>query len=358
MFQRVRGVLAGSSTPGAHAFGLRLMAWDATTLDLPGSVGNIAAFDTRNGASCPQIRLMTVTECGTHAIADATFDGIDAASEQVLASRLTGALGPGMLLLADQNFRGHAMWQTARATGAHLLWRARTSTRLDRLTDLPDGSFLSVIPTPAEIRRRTRHAHRHPAKPLSPARDGHQVRVIDYSITIGNAGGHVRTEHLRLITSLLDPNLAPADQLAALYHQRWEAEGGYAELKTHLRGAGRVLRSHTPDGIRQEIYAFLIVYQALCTAEAHAAATAGLDPDRISFTITLRAARRSATVPTTWRDFAHHLLADLLPARRDRSYPRTATHIGTSRYARKKPSDPPPPGKIAYTLTITTKALN
>src|SRR4051795_2363060 len=177
---------------------------------------------------------------------------------------------------------------------------------------------------PARLGRRDRRA-----LPGPPA--GHPVRIIEYDVRIASGDGGVRTEAVRLVTTLLDHEQAPARQLAELYPQRWEIEFGYGELKTRLRGPEVMLRSRSPQLIRQEIFAFLIVYQALCSLRVRAAQAADTDPDRISFTLTLRLARDQATsqaaatpaalteaVPQTIAD----LLDELLPPRRSRSYER------------------------------------
>ncbi|HEX9525867.1 MAG TPA: transposase [Streptosporangiaceae bacterium] len=177
----------------------------------------------------PQLRLVALTECGTHAVIDAAFDGIGRASEHKLARRLLPALGPGMLLLADRNFPGYELWGLAAGTGADLAWRIKKNQVFPPVKVLPDGSFWSVMPTPAENIRpgQARAAGRVPAGPP----EGHLVRIIEYTITIRAADGAAMIEPFRLVTTL-DHQQAPAAGLAALYHERWEIENGYAELKT------------------------------------------------------------------------------------------------------------------------------
>jgi DDE family transposase len=193
-----------------------------------------------------------------------------------------------MLLLADRNFPGYELWGLAAATGANLAWQIKKNLVFPPVKVLPDGSFHSVMRTPAE---NVRHGQARAAGrvPEGPA-DGHLVRVIEYTVTITGSGS-TRTEPFRLVTTLLDHEQAPAAQLAAMYHQRWEIENSHGELKTRLRGASFILRSRSPELVRQELYAFLTVYQALCALKAEAARTAGVDPDRISFTVTVRVAR-------------------------------------------------------------------
>ena len=362
LFDRCRGPLAGPGSPGAFAFGRRLVAWDGTSLDAVPSPGNAAAFGGPAGGRRPQLRLLALTECGTRGLIDAAFDGYSRAAEHVLARRLLHALEPGMLLLADRNFPGYDLWGLAAATGADLAWRAKKNQVFPPLQILPDGSFISVMPTPAEGVRHSRARARGVPLPSPPA--GHQIRVIDYALTVTPATGPHRTEAFRLITTLLDWHAAPAPELAALYHQRWEAETGYGDLKTRLRGAGFTLRSRLPDLTCQELLAFLTVYQALCALETRAAGQAGTDPDRLSFTVTLRVARDSAsshatlTTPAALARARQHaitdILADQLPGRRDRQYERAKNPPGHSKYPVRQ--DPRPPSKVSYTINITQKA--
>ena len=164
-----------------------------------------------------------------------------------------------MLLLADRNFAGYQLWGLARATGAHLAWRIKKNLVFVPLRVLPDGSYLSIMRTPAE---NIRHGQARAAgRTLAEPPRGHLVRIIEYTVTIRPQAGPPRTETFRLVTSLLDHRLAPAHQLATAYHQRWEIENGFAELKNRLRGAGFILRSKAPELIYQEIYALLTVYQ-------------------------------------------------------------------------------------------------
>ena len=355
------GPLAEAGTPGAFAFGLRLAAWDGTGIDAADTPANATAFGGVQGGG-PQLRLLALIECGTHALIGAVFDGVARASEQRLARRLLPALGPGMLLLADRNFPGWELWGLAAGTGADLAWRIKKNLVFTPLQVLPDGSFLSVMPTPAENVRlgQARAAGRIPPGPP----EGHVVRIIEYTVTVRAAGGADRIELFRLVTTLLDHQLAPAAELAALYQQRWESENGYAELKTRLRGAAFILRSRSPELVCQELFALLTVYQALCALETEAARQAGIDPDRISFTVTVRVARDHAASHTiitphsldlARRQAIGDLLSDLLPRRRDRQYER----------ARKQPKNNFPalkrgqerlPSRVTYKINITSRA--
>ncbi|MFI6730866.1 transposase [Streptomyces sp. R-74717] len=228
---------------------------------------------------------------------------------------------------------------------------------------MSDGSYLSIMRTPAE---NIRHGQARAAgRTLTEPPRGHLVRIIEYTVTIHPQAGPPRTETFRLVTSLLDHRLAPAHQLARAYHQRWEIENGFAELKNHLRGAGFILRSKAPELIYQQIYALLTVYQALCALQTRAAEHGGTDPDRISFTVTVQLARLAVaaqaaadvtTLDTARREVTTELLAALLPPRHNRSVsasrsrPRTPSRSengtspalpATSATHSKSPSTPP-----------------
>jgi len=355
LFDLRRGPLATAGTAGAFAFGRRLVAWDGTGLDVPDTPANAGAFGRVRGGG-PQLRLLALIECGTHALIEAAFDGFSRVSEQALARRLLHALAPGMLLLADRGFPGYDLWGLAAATGADLAWRVRSHQVFTVLEILPDGSYISVMPTPAENLRHGQARARGRVLPGPPV--GHRIRVIEYTVTIRGGGG-LGAESFRLVTTLLDPRHAPAAALAALYRERWESENGYGELKTRLRGAGFILRSRLPDLACQELFAFLTVYQALCALKARAAEQAGIDPDRISFTITIRAARdhvasRPATSPNPARAIQHaigDILSDLLPARRSRQYQRVM-RPPKNNFPYKKKDQPRPPSKVTYQITI------
>jgi hypothetical protein len=279
-------------------------------------------------------------------------------SEQHLARVIAsgGALGRGMLTLADRNFSGYPVVAALAATGADVLIRAKTSQRLPVIQALADGSYTSMLADPAAARARHRRNAQRAARGSALGRDnsvvpGIAVRVIEAGITITPAGGPPRTEHCRLITTLTDPATAPAAQVAACYAQRWEIETGYREIKTFTLGPGRVLRSHDPAGITQETWALLCATQLIHTARAAAATAGGHDPDRISYTITLHAIRR-ALLPTTPASITAEALSNLLPARRRRSYPRlTRTSTTKRRQARAHLT-----GTTTYKITIVAPA--
>ena len=275
LFAEVCQPVATEASTGSFYRAWRLVAVDGTTFDLPDTAAN-AGFFGRPGSprgagkgAFPQVRVAGLGECGTHAIFAAALGPL-AVHETELARRLFGRLRAGMLLIADRGFTGFGLWRAAAATGADLLWRVRNSAVLPVAEQLADGSYLSHIYA-------ARDKHRH-AGPIT-------VRVVEYTLA-GQATVY------RLITTILDPAQAPALDLAALYAQRWEFEISLGELKTHQGAPRMVLRSHTPDGVQQEVYGFLLVHYAIRALMHQAALDAATDPDRISFTRTLRLARR------------------------------------------------------------------
>jgi hypothetical protein len=275
---RAAGPLAGSATRGAYYRGLRLMSLDGTCLDVSDTPANQAAFGRpgsgRGQAAFPQLRLVGLSECGTHAITDAVL-GPYRSSEQALADDVIGALGAGMLCLADRGFYSFERFQAAHQTGAQLLWRVKSTMLLPRELILPDGSYLTRI-YPCQKDQRAR-------------RDGTQIRVIEYRI---DDPGRAEQRY-RLVCTMLECEQAPALELASLYRERWEIEGAFDELKSHQRGPRVVLRSKLPDGVYQEAYGYLCTHYAVRRLMHDAALEADLDPDRLSFTRSLRAARRS-----------------------------------------------------------------
>jgi hypothetical protein len=223
LFRRSAGPLATQETQGAWYRGLRVLSLDGTTLEVPDTPANAAAFgrppsSRGEQAAFPQVRLLAVAECGTHAIIQATI-GPFTSGEVTLAPEVFGVLAPGVLLLADRGFAGFGLWRQATATGAALVWRTRTNAVLPVVQPLADGSYLSQIVAASD--------HRHRRDPIT-------VRVVEY--TLGKDPGRPATPApYRLLTSILDPTQAPATELAALYHQRWEFEMCQPQC-THIRG--------------------------------------------------------------------------------------------------------------------------
>ncbi|MFE3169957.1 IS4 family transposase [Streptomyces sp. NPDC059224] len=282
LFDQVARPLATEATRGAFYGRWRLMAIDGTVFDVPDSQENAAHFGrpkTHRTQRCayPQVRVVALAECGTHSITTAAL-GPFTTSEPALARELFGHLGGDDLLLADRGFTGLELWRAAAAGGADLLWRIRAHQVLPVREELPDGSYLSEIVAAKDHRKRA---------------DPEVVRVIEY--TLDDPGRPEQDTPYRLITTILAPEAAPATELAALYHQRWEFENTLDELKTHQRGPTQVLRSRSPEGVEQEVWAHLLVHHAIRTLMHDAAEQAGLDPDRLSFTRSIRLARRQVT---------------------------------------------------------------
>ncbi|WP_327416318.1 IS4 family transposase [Streptomyces sp. NBC_01233] len=282
LFEQSAGPVATESTPGAWYGCWRLMAVDGTTFDVPDSEENDARFGrpaTHRGerTAFPQVRVVALAECGTHAITRAAL-GPFTTAESVIARELFDALGPDDLLMADRGFAGLEQWRAASAGGADLLWRIKSNAVLPVRRELPDGSYLSDIVAAKDHRKRT---------------DPTVVRVIEY--TLDDPGRPQHDAPYRLITTILDHEAAPAAELAALYNERWEIETTLDELKTHQRGPAQVLRSRSPDGVEQEVWAHLLVHHAIRQLMHTAARDTDTDTDRLSFTRTLRLARRQVT---------------------------------------------------------------
>jgi hypothetical protein len=294
--------VAGELTRGAFLRDWRLMAIDGFELDVPGTPANAAAFGYSAGArerpAFPKVRVVTIGECGSHAKVAAQMGpvGGTGASEQALARRMSGRLEEGWLLIAGRGFYSWPDWQAAAVTGAALLWRVKAGLRLPVLELLPDGSYTSLVAKPA-LHDKAR------AKLVAAARAGEhpgpaqamRVRVIEYEI--GDRDGDGSGELIALITTITDPALASAQELAEAYCQRWEEETGHDQLKTCLRGPGKVLRSKSPDMVRQEIYGYLLTHYAISALICRAATEADIDPDRVKFLRTVRIIRRRAADP-------------------------------------------------------------
>jgi len=269
--------VAVEATKGAWYRQWRLASLDGSTLEVADEKENERAFGrpsaSRGSSAYPQIRFVSLVENGTHVLFGTRMADY-ATGEITLAHDVIASLQKGMLCLADRNFFGFGLWNRARATGADLLWRVKKNLRLPREKLLPDGSYLSRI---YASERDWRHQT-----------NGVVVRIIDYRLE-----GVADAEPIyRLVTTILDPAEGPAEELAALYHERWEIEGALDELKTHLRGARIVLRSKTPDLVRQEFYGLLLAHFAIRGLMHEAALKAGEDPDRLSFLHAVRVVRR------------------------------------------------------------------
>ena len=269
--------VASAASKGASYRRWRPVSMDGSTLDVADSPGNVAAFGrpkaSRGASAFPQVRLVSLVENGTRVLFGTQL-GNCRDSEIALARDVLPALKPGMLCLADRLFFSHPLWSRALATRSDLLWRVKRNLKLPREQQFPDGSFLTTIFPSDKDRRHATNAIR--------------VRAIEYRLE-----GVADAEPLyRLITSILDPERAPAQELAALYHERWEIETALDELKTHLRGPGIVLRSKTPDLVRQEFWGMMLAHFAIRNLMHEAALQAAEDPDRLSFLHAVRVVRR------------------------------------------------------------------
>jgi transposase IS4-like protein/DDE family transposase len=295
LFERIAVPMARPGTRGAWFHGLRVMAIDGLVLDMPDTPDNDEEFGRSGNEATPgpfpQVRVVALGECGTHAVVDAELGGVTT-GEQTLATALIARFAPGMLVLADRNFYSYQAWQQACESEAALLWRVTATLSLPVLAWLPDGSYRSVLINP-KIRGRRREellAAAATGADLDPAQ-ATIIRVVEYTIEDRPGSG----ELFCLITSLLDHEFAPAAELAAAYAQRWEIESSFDEIETHQTGHHRVLRSKTPELVKQEIWSLLLTHYAIRHIMKDAADTAGTDPDDLSFIRSYRAIRRQVT---------------------------------------------------------------
>ncbi len=292
------------SHPEAFYRGLRLVAMDGSNFELPDEAENVAQFGrpgSRTGvAGYPQAQCAVLVECITHAILAANL-GPYRASEWEICKPLLTSLKPGMLCMADRGFNGHEHWRAAQATGAQLLWRCASNRVLPRHTELADGSYLSAI-VPSGMRR-------------SQAQEQTIVlRVIEYALP-GLADAQPR---YRLLTTLLDASEAPALELAALYHQRWQVEAVFDELKTHLLKSRRVLRSKTAELVRQEFYGWVLAHYAVRWLLHQGATRHRMPHEELSFTSHVQLLRREQPHSGDFPPSAAETATALLPARAQR----------------------------------------
>jgi len=271
--------IAQRKTKGAWYRRWRLVGLDGSTMAVADTEHNDAAFGRpgkRAGgkAAHPLLRFVSLVECGTHVLFSTRMDAY-ATGEYTIAQEVVTGLSKGMLCLADRLFFGFELWQVAQATGSDLLWRVKHNLFLPCEKQLADGSYLSTIYPSRTDRRR--------------GRNGLAVRVIEYTLE----GVPDADQIYRLVTTILDPAEAPAEELAALYPQRWEIEGALDELKTHLRGSQIVLRSKTPELVAQEFHGLMMAHFAIRGLMHEAALTVDEDPDRLSFVHTVRVLRRN-----------------------------------------------------------------
>ena len=305
LFDRIAVPVAQQLTPDAWLGAWRLMAVDGMEWDVPATKENEAAFGyagagAGGGTGYPKVRVVTISECGSHAVVAAAVGPVagSGSGEQSLARRLWGRLEPDWLVLADRNFFNWQDWCAAAGSGAALVWRVKQDLRLPVLGFAADGSYTSVVVNP-RIRRGRRDALIQAAREGQEldARQARRVRVVEYTVP---DRGDDPEEVICLITTILDPLQAPAAVLAQTYHQRWEHEEGNRQLKSALRGPGRVLRSQSPQMVEQEIYGYLLTHYAISVLICQAATGAAVDPDRVKFTRTVRLVRRRVADPAAF----------------------------------------------------------
>jgi Insertion element 4 transposase N-terminal/Transposase DDE domain len=348
LFERVVRLLATAQTPGAFYQGWRLMALDGTVYTVPDSPANATAFGrpsggTRGEGAFPQVRKLSLVEVGTHVEVAFVAKGIKGpdSSEQRLAPGLFRHLRPDMLLVWDRGFFSYALWKGIMTAGCQLLARVSSRLVLRPTQPLADGSYLAKL-YPCESER-------------NRDRQGILVRVIRYTLNDPQRVGH-GVEHV-LLTTLLDAERYPAEELVLLYHERWEIELVYDEQKTH-QNPWRVtksadLRSQTPVGVLQELYALSIGHFVVRSVMTQAATTEGLDPDRLSFVGCLQILRcrlpecpdpASAGFAEWYRGLLWEVSRERTDdaVRRNRSNPRVVK-VKMSKFKKKRPEHRPVP---------------
>lgn len=340
IFEMLRGPAPTITGEGDWFGALRICALDGTILSLPDTPQILAKYSKHaghhGGTGYPQARVVALIACGTRSIVDAVF-GPTSIGETTYTPDLLPAMGPGMIVLGDRNFAAAALLHQISDTGAYYLVRVKNDRHLPVHQALADGSYLSVMA-------------------------GRKVRVVTATITL-HTPEEERTETYRLVTNLTDPHQGTAKALMRLYHERWEIETAFREIKSTMLG-GKVLRSRTVELVEQEIYALLISDQLLRTAMSEATnAVPGLDPDRASFTIALTTARDMIILGPAprpcpgqgWHALAgrigENLLANLLPPRRLRTGPRTVKRAMSKFQARAtKPHGPTQPAHLTIKI--------
>ena len=338
LFQHVCQPIATPHTHGAFLFGLRLMALDGTTEDVPDTPANAAVFgrhtSARGASAFPQVQGVYLVECGTHCVVDAGFWPCHT-SERVGGFRVLRSLQRGMLVLWDRGFHDFDMVRAARRRQAHVLSRLPAQVKPQPVRVLPDGSLLAYL-LPSEDARRRRGERL-------------LVRVITYTITDPALPGY-GDEH-RVITTLLNPGLAPAHAVACAYHERWEIELVIDEIDTHQRLVGRTLRSLTPVGVIQELYGVLLAHYAVRVLMHAAALQADVDPDRLSFVHALEVVRdavpefqmvAAAQQQALYERMLQDIAAKQLPARRPRSNARVVKRKMSNFKLKRAEHDRPP----------------
>jgi hypothetical protein len=338
LFQQRCIPFATPATPGAFAFGYRLMAIDGTVETVPDSPSNAAYFGrmsgSRGASAFPQLRAVYLVECGTHALVDAGFWPCQT-HERVGGYRMLRTLQSDMLVMWDRGFHAYSMFAGAMQRGAQVLARLSMLVTPQVRETLADGSALiDLLPT--------EHVQTPDPAPI-------RLRMITYHLK-DPALGDPTVQH-RIVTTLLDPQRYPAVDLVCTYHERWEIELVIDELDTHQRVVGRPLRSQLPVGVLQELYGVLVAHYLVRIVMHEAALVRGVDPDRISFVHAVRLIQDAipesqmvdpVSLPQLYTRLLRDLGAVLLPPRRMRLYPRLVKQKMT-KFLRKRPDDPPLP---------------
>lgn len=336
VFDLLRGPAAGLATKGVYWRGRLVTAVDGTMMCCPDTTANLRVFHRggghHGGTGYPMIRMLALVACGTRTIIDATF-GTPSVGETTYTLDLLRAVRPGTIVLADRNFAAQGLIAAIAGNGADLLVRVKNGRNLPVCRRLPDGSYVSRI---GRV----------------------EVRVLRAELTIATSASR-RSEVYRLVTTVVDPD-CPASEIIRLYHDRWEIETAFLELKQTILG-GRVLRARTPGGVDQEIYALLVIYQALRIAICDATiARPDVDPDRASFTVALGAARdqlvkAAGVIADTTIDLlgviGRHVLDNLMPTRRLRTTPRVVKRA-ISKYVASTARDRARGPALQATITI------
>lgn len=297
LFERTAAPIAIELTPGAFVAGRRLVSMDGMVFDAPDTEANLAAFGKPSGGAFPQVRVVTLTESASHIGIGAELGPVvgKGTGERSAAHRLCRLLDETMLLVCDQGFYSFALWNRAYGTGAEVVMRLPDIMDLPILDRLGDGSYLTLLFDPSTPKPVRAELTARAASGDDLAGEEHRVRwarVVEYTVD-GQGSGDL----ICLLTSITDPDRAPALDLAHAYHLRWQHEQANREIKTQLRGPGKILRSKNPDMVRQEIYGYLLAHNAISSLVATAATEFGLDPHRIKFKTTVRIVREHLADP-------------------------------------------------------------
>jgi hypothetical protein len=335
LFLETAHPMATHQTIGAFYRGCRLMGLDGTVLDLPDTPENARTFGRptsgRAEGAFPQVRLLALCELGTHAICGLAIKPL-CHGETSMVGSLLDDLGPGMLLIWDRGFFSYELIRSVCERGCHLLARVKSNTILEPLRRLDDGSYLAKIYPDAGDRRHDRR--------------GMMVRVIEYTHDDPRRPG--AGERHRLITDLLEPAQMPAQEAPLVYHERWEEELAFDEIKTHLSSRALPIRSKTPAGVVQEIYGLILAHRVIRRVMHDAAVVACQDPDRLSFIDSLRILQcqlpesPDQEIETWYRRLLGEVGQQKLRPRRDRWYARVIKQK-MSKWAKKRPEHRRPP---------------